>query len=311
MATYNEHRIVGSAPASKGKDHERAVTDYWTPERMASAIPVPMPKAPKSGAAAEAARPEGESGSTRPSDVKAEGGGKHGASQAEPGAAGGNLVINPLTYPYTTCGKLFFTQGGQNFAGSAAVVAPNVLLTAGHCVFKGGWSSNVAFFPSYPKRSPSDPNYRFTYSYEAAWTAWTQNSNQAFDYGFIWIDNDPGHKVGWLGLLWNAATSGRTWDAVGYPATPSPPFNGSAMDEALGSVASSSTGGTIGLTNDNMEHGSSGGPWITDFNGSARVYANGLQSFHIHDGDFTEFGPYFTADVKSLLDWISNPANRH
>ena len=56
---------------------------------------------------------------------------------------------------------------------------------------------------------------------------------------------------------------------------------------------------------------SSGGPWITEFNGSARVYANGLQSFHIHDGDFTEFGPYFTADVKGLLDWISNPANRH
>src|SRR5262245_4701846 len=133
MATYKGDRIVGSAPASKGKDHERAVADYWTPERMASAIPVPMPKAPKSEAAAEAARPEGESGSTQPGDVKDERGG------AAPLAAGGNPVINPLTYPYTTCGKLFFTQGGQNFAGSAAVVAPNVLLTAGHCVFQGGW----------------------------------------------------------------------------------------------------------------------------------------------------------------------------
>jgi V8-like Glu-specific endopeptidase len=190
-------------------------------------------------------------------------------------------------------------------------VAPNVLLTAGHCVYSGGWSSNVAFYPSYPKRAATDPNYRFSYSYEAAWTAWTQNGNRAFDYGLIWINNDPGHKVGWLGLLWNANTSGRAWYAVGYPATPNPPFNGNVMDEALGNVASSSTSGTIGLTNDNMEHGSSGGPWITDFNGSPREYANGLQSFHIHDGDFTEFGPYFTADVKGLLDWISNPANRH
>jgi len=98
---------------------------------------------------------------------------------------------------------------------------------------------------------------------------------------------------------------------VGYPATPNPPFNGNVMDEAVGTVASSSTSGTIGLTNDNMEHGSSGGPWITDFNGSPREYANGLQSFHITDGDFTEYGPYFTADLKGLFDWISNPANRH
>ncbi|MFE3026605.1 trypsin-like serine peptidase, partial [Nocardia tengchongensis] len=100
------------------------------------------------------------------------------------------------------------------------------------------------------------------------------------------------------------------WDAVGYPATPSPPFDGNKMDEALGMVQSSSTAGTIGLSNDNMEHGSSGGPWITDFNGSARQYANGLQSFHINDGDTVEYGPYFTQDVKGLLDWISDPAHR-
>ena len=83
------------------------------------------------------------------------------------------------------------------------------------------------------------------------------------------------------------------------------------MIEAIGKVASSSTPGTIGLTNDNMEHGSSGGPWLTDYKGSARDYANGLQSFHVTDGSFTEYGPYFTGDVKTLYEWISDPANRH
>lgn len=126
----------------------------------------------------------------------------------------------------------------------------------------------------------------------------------------VWFDSAPGNQVGRLGLLWNAVTAGRVWDAVGYPATPSPPFDGNKMDEALGTVQSSSTTGTIGLSNDNMEHGSSGGPWITDFNGSPREYANGLQSFHIDDGDTVEYGPYFTQDVKGLLDWISDPANR-
>jgi hypothetical protein len=81
------------------------------------------------------------------------------------------------------------------------------------------------------------------------------------------------------------------------------------MDECVGSFASSTVAGTQGLTNDNMEHGSSGGPWITDFNGQS-VYANGLQSTHIKDGDFTEYGPTFTADTKGLFDWINNPANR-
>jgi hypothetical protein len=126
----------------------------------------------------------------------------------------------------------------------------------------------------------------------------------------IWVDNNPGDSVGWLGLLWNANTAGRSWNAVGYPATPHPPFDGNTMDEARGTFMTSATAGTIGLSNDNMEHGSSGGPWVTDFNGASQ-YANGLQSFHIHDGDLVEFGPYFTADVKGLLDWITNPANRH
>ena len=179
------------------------------------------------------------------------------------------------------------------------MVAPNILLTAGHGAFEGGvWSQNVTFFPSYPSRGSSDPAYRFSYSYIAAWTAWTQNGNRAYDYGMVWVDNAPGQILGWLGVLWNANTSGRSWDAVGYPATPNPPFSGDAMDEAIGTFASSTVSGVIGLNNDNMEHGSSGGPWITDFNGSPREYANGLQSFHINDGDFTEYGPFFTADVK-------------
>ena len=236
-----------------------------------------------------------------------------GESELPDLSAGGNPVPRPLTYPYTTCGKLYFTQGGGDFTASASVVAPNILLTAGHCVFDGGaWSQNVTFFPSYPSRSSSDPAYRFSYSYIAAWTAWTQNGNSAYDYGMVWIDNAPGQILGWLGVLWNASTSGRSWDAVGYPATRTRRSPEERWTRRSGhSGASGTFSGVIGLNNDNMEHGSSGGPWITSFNGSPREYANGLQSFHIHDGDFTEYGPYFTADVKGLYDWISNPANRH
>jgi V8-like Glu-specific endopeptidase len=279
-----------------------AAHEYWTPERRAAAKPVPPPKAGKGEKIAEPVVYL-EPGHVPPGKPQAV---REGPAPAV--GAGGQPVPNPKAYPYSACGKLFFSQGGHDYSGSASVISRNVILTGGHCVHQGGggsWSSNVSFYPSYPLPGPS-----FSYNYLAAWTAWTANGNRAFDYGMIWIDNNPGDVVGWLGLLWNASTSGRTWDAVGYPATPNPPFDGNTMDEARGAFAPSTTGGVIGLNNDNVEHGSSGGPWITAFNGVSE-FANGLQSFHIHDGDFVEFGPYFTADVKNLLDWISNPANRH
>jgi V8-like Glu-specific endopeptidase len=307
MATKHENKVVGSGPAKAARG--RAAEEYWTPERIAAAKPKPLPKVHKGEGQAAEVKPEGEQGSVAPGYPEDKG--ESTPQEVEPRGRGGNPVAHPLVWPYTTCGKLFFTQADTPFTASASVVARNVLLTAGHCVFEGEWSQNVMFRPSFPDRVSTDPAYQFSWSYEAAWTGWTQHSNRAFDYGFIWIDNNPGDHLGWLGMMWNASTKGRTWDAVGYPGTPSPPFNASEMIEAIGTVASSATAGTIGLTNDNMEHGSSGGPWITDLNGSPREYANGLQSFHITDGSFTEFGPYFTADLKSLFDWISNPANRH
>jgi V8-like Glu-specific endopeptidase len=303
------NRITGSGPGQQaGPD----ATEYWTAERRAAAIPIPLPmEAVVEGTASELPPQAGEPGASEPqapSDPADRNAEENPRFALDPG---GNPVTSPLAYPYSACGILFFTQGGNDYGGSASLIAPNVLLTAGHCVYgAGAWSTNVSFYPSYPSRASTDPSYMYSYSYVAAWSAWSANSNRAYDYGLVWIDNSPGSALGWLGLLWNADTNGRTWDAVGYPATPSPPFDGNTMDEAVGTVESSATAGTIGLNNDNMEHGSSGGPWITDWNGSARIYANGVQSFHINDGDFTEYGPYFTPDVKSLVDWISNPANR-
>ncbi len=307
MAHTPENKITGAGITQQ--EHAHAIEEYWTEERRANAKPVPMPKEPGLAHTPHQAPHPGEESHTEaghadPNQDKQ-------AHAAEPhNVRGGNAVVNPLLHPYRTCGKVFFTQGTGNFAGSAAMISPNILLTAGHCVFNSGsWSTNFIFYPSYGKRATTDPAYKFTYNYVAAWTAWSQHGNRAFDYGMVWMPSTPGNLISWLGLYWNAPTAGRSWRAVGYPATPNPPFNGNTMDEAVGGYAASGVAGTQGLTNDNMEHGSSGGPWITSYNG-AELYANGLQSTHIHDGDFTEYGPTFTADTKGLFDWISNPANR-
>ena len=294
----------GNAGSPRTDHVAAAATEYWTEARRKAAKPMPLPKAVPQQAPAVPKLPEGAVGQT----PHGEGAGKNGAASNSLGA--GLPVVQPLNYPYRTCGKIFFNQSGSSYSASAALVAPDVLLTAGHCVYGGGqWSTNMVFYPSYGKRPATDGAYRFTCGRLACRTSYVQDGDKAHDYGMVWIGAGPGNTVGWLGLLWNAPTAGRIWEAVGYPATPNPPFDGSAMDSAVGTFQSSATAGTIGLTNDNMEHGSSGGPWITAWNESVRTHANGLQSFHIHDGDTVEYGPYFTDEVKSLFDWISSPAN--
>jgi V8-like Glu-specific endopeptidase len=295
MANTNENKPIGSARGTSGDRNELSEEEYWTEKRRAGAKPVPMPKAPAQTHPAPEVQeqPKGEPGHT-PSSHGEE---KDPSTHPEPRGTGGQAVAQPLNYPYRTVGKLFFTQNGGDFSGSAALISPSILLTAGHCVYEGGWSGNMVFYPSYGKRAASDPAYKFNYSYLACWTAWSQQGNRAYDYGMVWIPNAPGNQIGWLGTLWNAPTANRVWDAVGYPGLPNPPFNGNTMDEALGQYAASSISGVSGLTNDNMEQGSSGGPRITDWN----------EKF---DGDTVEYGPYFTQDLNGLMNWISNPANR-
>ena len=316
MAEANGNKIVGSPTEQLRED--AAALEYWTEERRAAAKPYPLPiSSTRSETALAPPAPGGDPGFTphgKPNgEAKESSAGKELSGNPEKASGEallGHAVANPLAFPYCTVGKIFFTQGGSGFSGSAAMVAPNVLLTAGHCVFNSGqWSTNMVFYPGYGKRAATDPAYHFTCGRLSCWTQWQQHAERAHDYGMAWMPGTPGSRVSWLGLLWNAPTAGRVWDAVGYPATPNPPFNGNTMDEALGTVASSSTSGTIGLTNDNMEHGSSGGPWITNWNEVVRAHANGLQSFHVHDGDTVEYGPYFTQDVKTLFDWISDPAH--
>ena len=128
MASDQNNKIVGSGNRAEAA----AVHEYWTPERRAAAKPVPPPKPPKKEETPkepEAGPAPGRVPSSRPT-----GEGEAARSQM---LIGGQPVPSPTLYPYRTCGKLFFSQGGSDFAGSASVVARNIILTAGHCVHSG------------------------------------------------------------------------------------------------------------------------------------------------------------------------------
>jgi len=332
MANAAENQACGGGP------NESLGEEYWTEERRARAEraarakPFPTPNAGGGGplALTGAALPQGPPGSNVGHNPHSRADANSAAAHLEPPGAGGATVdvSNPKVYPWTTVGKLFYTQNGKPDTGSGALISPNIVLTAGHCVYdrdNGGKSIGVDFCPSYgvgaqgrdPKR---DPFYKFNCSYLAWRLAWSEDRDLAYDYGLAWIDAAPGNDLGWLGYAWNQAVNrptNMTWTAYGYPPyTPTAPTSGNTMKAVAGRYAPSPMPGMVGMTNNDMGHGSSGGPWVTT--NPVVTNWNDNWPYHVVGVNSTSYAPpqvmcspYFTQELNELFDWISNPANRN
>jgi V8-like Glu-specific endopeptidase len=330
MANAAEKKAIGSA--CRGCRNQTLAEDYWTEERRAQAEHRARAKLfsmPKAGggerpATTDAALPKGPPGSTPGHNPDSHGDEKSSAPELELHGAGTEVeVSDPLTYPWRTVGKLLYTQNGQPDAGSGALISPNILLTAGHCLYdkkNGGYSIGVDFFPSWgvgaKGRDQKDPFYKFNCSFLAWWLAWEKDRNYAYDYGLAWIDKAPGNHLGWLGYAWNQTTQGRRWTAYGYPpADPKAPTAGNTMKAVVGHNAESPMKGMIAMTNNLMGHGASGGPWVTtdpvetDPNDHWPYHVNGVHSI-VYAPPLIACSPYLTHELGELMEWISNPANR-
>jgi V8-like Glu-specific endopeptidase len=167
----------------------RAAMDYWTPERFASAKPLPLPEAniaPASrGKDARGARPVGQpvsSDAQAPSQEPVpaferlyeprQGAENPLGNAIEPQDRGTfnayftSTRVSPLfnetappyysadrSYPYRTVGKLFFSIGNANYVCSASIIQRRIVVTAGHCVHPGNptgaYFSNFLFVPTF------------------------------------------------------------------------------------------------------------------------------------------------------------------
>ena len=166
----------------------QSTASYWTPERMASAKPMPTPLV-KVTALSLAFPPASQEGDTlavpgyvpgcRPNTPNCGPAARTLAFQdalSSESVAPGDLLqpmhgvkpTNPLTgpygpfqrwreanpitaYPKSTVGKLFFTLNGINFVCSASVIGRSTLITAGHCNSDGTqtFATNRLFCPSF------------------------------------------------------------------------------------------------------------------------------------------------------------------
>jgi V8-like Glu-specific endopeptidase len=168
-------------------------------------------------------------------------------------------------YPLKAVGKLYFrTSTGGNATCSASVIGPNLIVTAAHCLYNtvtNRWNSNFVFVPA--DRNGAAPYGTFPFSNGRVPTAWATASGtvRRYDVALLTLrTNSAGRSVsyytGWLGTIWDASSI-QHLHAVGYPVNID-----SGRYSYICAAESFSAGTDILGMGCNMEHGSSGGPWI-------------------------------------------------
>ena len=273
---------------------ETGAADYWTAERMRSAVPgdVLADRAMKRSGKATAARGPAETGA--PSKVEA----------ATPKLQSQTLQTktNASETPVPHIGKVFFTLGGTNYVCSGNSVSSgnkSTVSTAGHCVNEGpgAFATKFTFVPAY--LNGAAPYGKWTAKALYAPTQWSSSGDMTYDTGFAVMSTLNGQYlsdvVGGSGLQFNAAR-GLSYKSFGYPAAA--PFNGESLKSCSGTATNDPYNpqfNTQGIPC-NMTGGSSGGPWFIGT--SAAGYQNSINSYGYGSKSTTMYGPYWGSVIQ-------------
>ncbi len=300
--------VAGSSAAAPGGKPDRdAVLAYWTPERVAHAVPREV--SPKN---------------FKPQVGKPGGGGS--------GGSGGGATVTGAAWSgggtvKQTTGKVLFTMAGVDYVCSGSVASDStsersLVLTAGHCVYdetNHAFATNWMFVPNYEDGGSivtnSDGSHSFTCDTVpyGCWTATALVTTSAWANGggsLAGFNNDYAFAVVGAGgmsgqaqldttvgsnpIAFNESRPAQVY-SFGYPQAS--PYDGQKLIYCAGKDIADTWGGTsdFGL-NCNMTGGSSGGPWYVQFNASTGTGSlNSVNSFKYTAGKFTKYmwGPYF------------------
>ena len=267
--------------------------DYWTPERMETAIP----------------------GDTLLGDadpVVPLGDLSLGLGSTQPRRANAAEVPNPSVEPFRTHGKVFFTLGGLNYVCSGTSVkskTKSLVVTAGHCTYSeaDGYASNFMFAPAY--KNGDTPFGEWSMTRIKATSQWEASEDIRYDVGMATMAKLEGNKlgkvVGFRRITFNKSRNVR-FDAFGYPAED--PYDGERMyrcDSPAEGTDNQQKNPKPTRIDCDMTGGSSGGGWVIDGGKVNSVVSYGyecLVPLPICDNpdEGKLFGPYFGDDVKRL-----------
>jgi hypothetical protein len=274
---------------------ETGGAEYWTAERMRTAIPgdVLAEKAmQKSANSTAAANRPAEAGA--PSTVESQA----PNLQAKEVQSKANASETPVKH----IGKVFFTLGGTNYVCSGNSVSStnkSTVSTAGHCVNEGpgAFATKFTFVPAY--LNGSAPYGMWTAKALYTPTQWSAGGDMTYDTGFAVMNPLNGQSladvVGGSGVQFNAAR-GLSYKSFGYPAAR--PFNGESLKSCSGTATNDPYNpqfNTQGIPC-NMTGGSSGGPWF--IGSSSTGYQNSINSYGYGSKSTTMYGPYWGSVIQ-------------
>jgi len=312
----------------------RSTTNYWTPERLKSAKPMELtpgpghrlqpldnaaPQAPaQTGAGAPPTTEDASSVARRihaPLALPGDGGAKTDANPSAPGSAtpfntssyGAHFTTSRVfpdaattTYPYSTTGRLYYRnpRTGSNFVCSASVLRPRIVVTAGHCVYHAGptsddpstnkyWYSNWQFVPAY--NNGAAPKGTWNWAWAIASSYWTNGNgsvpNQQ-DVAMFEMADNAGQKIsaftGYLGYA-TGGLSPNHLTIIGYPCN----IDNCARMQNTTAESFANGGANTVVYGSAQRGGTSGGPWIQDFGvagvgsptGTARNWLKSVSSY--------------------------------
>ncbi|MBV2365841.1 trypsin-like serine peptidase [Streptomonospora nanhaiensis] len=298
-AAARESGVVRQAAAVDADDHRR-VLDYWTRERMAAAVPLVRALDGVAGGLLGTARPGGQAAAdTRPGGQVAVPQAAAASSTGERWSGGGRVA--------KTTGRVFLTLDGRDFTCSAAVVSAqnrDTVITAGHCLKDGtgGWADNWTFVPGYA--DGESPYGRYTARQMFVAPQWADKADDSYDFGMAVLNRSGDHHVqdrtGAHPVSFGTAPGDPTY-AFGYPATGR--FDGSRLHYCAGATTPDDGGTTASGMACTMTEGSSGGPWLADFDpASGKGTVVSVISFKYADDTRTQYGPFLGDAARRVFD---------
>jgi hypothetical protein len=286
---------IDSISLSPGQ--QRAV--QWTQGRQRNAKPLPTPVAKATPGGAPKSAPPAPSG---PRSAEASGAAKN-VGQAE------RKTGDPNSIPLRWAGKFFFSKSDGDYICSAQFIAPNIILTAAHCMrddTTGQWYKDFVFALQYQRGQTTQ---QVTPKCYGMWNKWVHASDDDeihWHYDYAMILTEESSKTGSFGWTYNYDPSQfPTAMKVGYPADI---LDGEVVQMDGGPLTAPETrSGLVMLRHGNPKNagGSSGGAWVGNFSGSMegnRVIS--VTSHHVGDETSVSYGPHFDQDFKGLLDYV-------
>jgi V8-like Glu-specific endopeptidase len=186
------------------------------------------------------------------------------AAKKSTGAAA--AIPNPVYFNgVPTVGALFFTTGTESHFCTASVVdSPrgDIIMTAAHCVYGTSYATNIAYVPEW--HNGVSPYGTWPVTSITVASGWIADQNQDLDFAFLTVAPPSGH---WMPIQWvtgglrlgiNLPYNERI-HVIGYNNTDDQP-------ELCDTTSSEFEPTQIQFYCNNYWDGTSGGPWIVNYN---------------------------------------------